>query len=149
MAGHKDLKEIAKKRLNAVKILINANDWETAAYLMGLTLECALKAATCKTLKLQSYPANTRKKEIDSYFMTHKFDQLLVVSGLSEVFSLNGEPDEFKNWSEFTIEYPGDWPSMRYDQSKIWDESKVKRLYDNLIDPQHGVIAAMKRNKKW
>ncbi|OGK12872.1 hypothetical protein A3A93_06620 [Candidatus Roizmanbacteria bacterium RIFCSPLOWO2_01_FULL_38_12] len=149
MANGSDLRDISKARLKSVKILMDSKDWHGAAYMLAYALECALKAVTCKTLDLLAYPVNTKYKNIDSYFMTHRFEQLLIVSGLESTFSSRGPSQAWKNWSDFTIEYPGDWPSMRYDAKTIWDATKVKRLYNNLTEPQYGIITIIKRRRKW
>ena len=114
---------------------------------MGYVLECGLKAIICKRLQLNVYPDNHKKGEISKFFRTHKFDPLLIVSGLSKMFSTTGEIQAFQHWSDFTNEYAGDWPTMRYDANIIWDEAKVKRLYLNLTSKPYGVLTIIK--KKW
>ena len=81
MASSSELKSISLLRMKTVKILIEGKDWDSAAYMMGYALECAMKAVVCKTLNLVSYPENTRNNLTDNYFMTHKFDQSLTPSG--------------------------------------------------------------------
>jgi hypothetical protein len=110
--------EIALARLKSSEILIEAKDWDGAGYLSGHVLECALKAAVCKTLNLLVYPEYTKNEKTDGYFMTHKFDQLLIASGLESIFSSRGPIEAFQYWSDFTKEYPSDWPAMRYDRSR-------------------------------
>lgn len=149
MANNRELRGISKKRLKTVQILINAGDWDGAAYMMGYALECALKAVTCKTLHLVSYPENTRNDKIDNYFMTHRFDQLLVVSGMEDIFSSRGPAESWRNWSEFTAEYQGSWTEMRYDRDIVWDEAKIRKLYNNLKDPNYGIITEITRRHKW
>lgn len=149
MANGKELREISKGRLRSAKILMDCKDWHGAAYMLAYALECALKAATCKTLNLIVYPENTKSKHINSYFMTHRFEQLLVVSGLEHIFSPRGTADAWQNWSDFTLAYPADWPAIRYDLSMNWDEVKVKKLYSNLTDASHGIVTIIKERKKW
>lgn len=151
MADSKDFKSISKTRLRTVQILIDGKDWDGAAYMMGYVLECSLKAVICKTLHLVSYPENTRDNKIDSYFMTHKFDQLLTPSGMEDLFSGRGEKDVFRNWSEFTQEYQGDWVRMRYDPARLkqFDEIKVKKLYNNLTEEPSGILAVIETKKRW
>jgi len=132
MANNEDLKKIAKSRFKTVKVLLEAEDWEGMAYMMGYVLECALKATVCRKLNLISYPETAKNKKIPEYFMTHRFDQLLVVSGMSGIFSDRGPDEAYLHWSDFSLEYAGDWPSMRYDPDRQWEEKKVKSLYTNL-----------------
>lgn len=81
------------------------------------------------------------------FFRTHKFDPLLIVSGLSKMFSTKGDIQAFQNWSDFTNEYAGEWPSMRYNANIVWDEPKINRLYSNLIDKPYGLLTIIK--KRW
>jgi len=144
-----ELRRIAKARLKSAETLAKANDWHGAAYLLGYVLECALKAVTCKTLHLITYPENTKYDKINSYFMTHRFEQLLVVSGLEDIFSSRGPQQAWQNWSDFTLEYQNDWPSMRYDLKTVWNEVKVVKLYNNLTEPGDGILTIIKKRKKW
>lgn len=150
MANCLELKKITKARLKSAKTLMDSGDWHGAAYMLGYALECALKAATCKTLRLVSYPENTGKEKVDSFFMTHKFEQLLFVSGLDDLFSFRSPiPEVSSNWSQFTLAYPGDWPTMRYQINPAWDEAKVKGLYEMLTHDSHGLITIIGRKKRW
>lgn len=86
MASQKELKEIAKKRRVSAAHLIKCGDWEMAIYAMAMCLEIALKAASCKALKLEGYPETNDPNDI--YFKSHNFDRLLRVSGMSDIFSV-------------------------------------------------------------
>jgi hypothetical protein len=151
MANTQELKEIALARLKTSQILIAAKDWDGAGYMLGYVLECALKAVICKTLNLLEYPQYTKNEKTDGYFMTHKYDQLLIASGMEYLFSARGPLDAFEYWSEFTKEYPGDWPAMRYDRQrqKQFDEVKVQKLYNVLTEDKKGILALIEQEKKW
>ena len=58
MANHRELKEIAKSRLKAARMLIDKNDYDGAFYLMGHVVELSLKSAICKRLNFPTYPDN-------------------------------------------------------------------------------------------
>ena len=143
-----DFKKITEARLNTVKILIKSKDWSGAAYMMGYVLEIALKAMICKTLNLKTYPDHKSTKEIKNCFRTHEFESLLTLSGLSHIFSVDGDSNAFKNWSKFTMEYTGNWVEMRYDSQLLsqLSRNKVKRLYNCLIR-EDGILTIIKR--KW
>ncbi len=151
MASNLDLREISKKRLKSSEILISAQDWDGAPLMLGLPLECAIKAVICKTLHLGNYPERTHKSKIDQYFMTHDFDQLLLVSGMDNIFGVRGPVDTSWNWSQFMEDYVGDWWSMKYDPTKlsIWNEEKIKERYNNLMSKQGGVINEIKKRRLW
>ena len=148
MANFGDFKKLTKARLNTVKILMKANDWNSAAYMMGYALECSLKATVCKTLKLSVYPEYTKRENIDKYFMTHSFQQLLIVSGLSNIFSLDGPAKAFQNWSDFTNEYKDRWTEMRYEVEEKWDSDRVKKLYKYLVTGRSAIIKEIRKTWK-
>lgn len=143
-----ELKSITSARLASAQILIGAGDWYHASYTMAMALECALKAMICKTLKLSIYPQDrNRYKKITDFFWTHEFQQLLILSGLSEIFDLTGsKPELIQNWSEFTQEFTGEWPQLRYnfDRQRQFDENKAKKLHKNLTDSSYGIITKIK-----
>lgn len=131
MTKYEDLKTITEARLKTAKTLIDAGDFSVAVYIMGHTLECALKATACKVLHLPSYPpVKSEDKKIETFFKTHTFDLLLIVSGMMDVFG-NGK-QFWNNWSAFTQYYLGDWNNIRYELNSEWDEIKTKSVYNEL-----------------
>ena len=88
MATQSEFKKLVKIRLRSAKILLDKSDWEGSGYFMGLALECALKASTCKTLRISNYPEAHQDKKVPDFFMTHSFLRLLLVSGLSDIFDI-------------------------------------------------------------
>lgn len=151
MATGTDLRQITKARLKSANILMSAGDWHGAAYMLGYVLECGLKAVICKNLRLTSYPDNVHNNHVKTFFATHRFDQLLIASGMQDIFSVTGSKECFRHWSEFTVEFPGDWPAMRYDLTRLnqFDETKVRQLYENLTDKRHGIISTMSLRRRW
>jgi len=151
MANTSDLKQICLARAKSAKTLIDAGDWDGAAYMMAYSLEVALKAASCVALRLDAYPERTSNKQIDSCFMSHKFDQLLVISGLTDLFNITGSPQAFRNWSDFVQEFQGEWVNMRYNPQILanFDKIKVERLYQNLVEDKESIINTIDGNKRW
>ncbi len=147
MANGRELKDISKARLKTVDVLLNANDWEGASYMMGYVLECALKSVICKTLHLVSYPEKIGSDKIIKFFKTHDFDVLLTLSGMEDIFGFSGPG--FSSWSGFTQEYPGDWSTMRYTQNPNWDGIKTKKVYTYLVDPTTGILTFIKGGRRW
>ena len=147
----KELKKKSLARLKTVAILMKAEDWEMAAYILGYVIEYALKAATCKTLMLEQYPELAiMKKDIDiKYFQTHNFEELLLVSGLDPILGVRGESESWRNWSDFTLVYKGNWTAMRYDTAGVWDKESVESVYTNVMMPANGILSEIKRRKKW
>lgn len=147
MASGDELKQIAQKRFESAGKLMEVSDWDGASLMMGLSLECALKAVTCKTLNLDNYPETRKDKNINAFFKTHNFDALLVVSGTDNVFGVRGTGDPSWNWTEFLNEYEGDWWNMKYDLNRInsWDNEKINKLYNHL----KGLIDEIERRNLW
>lgn len=143
MPNRKQFSSLASKRLKTVKILIKEEDWQAAAYFMGYVLEFALKAKICRNLNLVANPENTSDKRISTFFITHRFDSLLVVSGMENIFTDRGPADAYLNWSQFTLAYPGDWQNMRYDDNPAWNEESVNKLYTHL----EGIVKEIR--KRW
>lgn len=127
MTKYEVLKNITEARWKTVEILIESNDFGVAVYMMGHILECALKAAACKSLHLKGYPPSGKK--IEPLFKSHVFDLLLIISGLADIFGPDGL--FYNNWSTFTQYYIGDWNNIRYELGS-WDEIKTKALYTEL-----------------
>ena len=109
------LKEITYARIKGANFLMKNKDWQGAGQMMGLALECALKASICHALRVPFYPEKHKDKQIPDFFMSHTFDRLFLLSGLSDIFSTTGNPQAFDNWGAFTIHYQGDWINMRKD----------------------------------
>lgn len=151
MATGQQLWDLSQARLASTRTLLEASDWDAAAYMMGYALETALKAAACKSLNLSSYPEKTGSKHIDNCFMTHKFDQLLVVSGCSDVFEASAPPETSSKWSEFLPYYPGEWVTMRYNPEAViqFNSITVSRLYEILYTAQDSIISTIKAKQKW
>ncbi|MBI2009485.1 hypothetical protein HYS84_03740 [Candidatus Saccharibacteria bacterium] len=144
-----ELRALTYKKIRTIKRLIKEEEWEVAAYLMGYVLECALKAASCKALRLATYPPLKSRGEVLG-FKTHEFEQLLAVSGLSDLFGSVSLSPAYNNWSAFTINYPGAWTIMRYeDVSAKFDEMTVKELAKTLYDDSDSIIETIKRNRRW
>jgi len=144
-----EFRQLTYKKIRTVKHLIKIKEWSLAAYIMGYVLECALKAASCKALHLKEYPPIKSKGDEGWGFKTHEFEQLLIVSGLIDLFGSLGISAPYSNWSAFTSSFPGNWTSMRYSETDKFDENSVKKLSQNLYDDPNSIIETIKRNRRW
>lgn len=148
----KDLKEIALARTKSAKYLMRNKDWQGAAQMMGLALECTLKASICRTLRISTYPETHKDKLVPSFFMTHAFDRLLLVSGLWDIFNATGNsPAAFQNWSDFTVQYPGEWTTMRYVPSSksAFDKTMIENLYKYLYGDKNSIMKVISKKRRW
>lgn len=151
MANGKQLWELSQARLKSATTLMEASDWDAAAYMMGYALETALKAACCRSLDLNEYPDKTNIKMTNNYFMTHNFSQLLTISGFSKQFEASGPPELSSKWSEFLQYYPPNWTIMRYEPDTIvnFNSINTSRLYEILYTAEDSIINTIKANQKW
>ena len=143
-----ELKTLARQRLKTAKFLLDAKEWDMAKYIMGYALECALKATICKTLHLSDYP-NVKRDE-QKHFGTHKFDILLRLAGLEDIFNASNKTP-FGPWSDFTKEYIGDWTAMRYEPNQI-TELTAKLLFeclDGTLGGSEGIFAILSKKRRW
>lgn len=147
MATYQELRKVSSARLKTVETLIGVNDWDMAGYLMGYVLECALKAAICRNLKLKEYPDNIKHDKMRNFFITHDFETLLIVSGMFDIFKLKKRPKRvLDNWSHFTIYYQSNWTDTRY-KPGCWKDTDVKLLYTNLTETPYGILNQIKGHK--
>ena len=90
----KTLQQLADPRLRDAEALLGAGQWEAAYYLLGYTIECALKACVAKQFRLHDVPD---KKLVNSFY-THRLDELLTISGVK-----SGMEIQFKADANFEI----------------------------------------------
>lgn len=94
MPSRSTLQKLTHQRLADAAILLTANQPDTAFYLAGYAIECALKAAVCRTLDQDDFYQPDRTNKGSRYvqdrvfreFKTHNYSDLLVLSGLSAKF---------------------------------------------------------------
>lgn len=80
----KNLKEIAKARLKDAEILYDNKRYDASAYLCGYSVELALKAKICNTLKWTGFPESSREFQNRQSLKTHDLDTLLMFSGIED-----------------------------------------------------------------
>lgn len=155
MATGAELKKLAQNRRKTAKTLMEAGDWEMAVYMMAMCLELALKSASCKALKFEAYPESSDPE--DKHFKSHKFDRLLRISGMLDVFSIRRPSRDllaFYYWSVFTEAFlfpDKDYTAMRYDprMQASFTEPKARELYAALYAHRNSILKTMTRYHKW
>ena len=80
----KELKGISRARLEDSEALYDARRYDGATYLCGYTVELALKARICKTLKWKGFPSTPNEFNNFKSFRTHDLDVLLALSGAEQ-----------------------------------------------------------------
>ena len=131
-----DLQLLADARVADVNVLLNAQRWAAAYYLLGYAVECALKACAASQFRQDEVPERT----VVNDFYTHRLDTLLGISGLKTAFEsrANGEPSFQINWN--TVR---DWnEASRYDHST--SEAKARDMLIAVADQTNGVLSWLK-----
>lgn len=140
MTNRSTLRSVAKAKLKAARILFDSGDYDTAGYLLGYVVECALKAAICKKLNLQDYPDTGRHRDV---FASHDFDRLLTLCGSLNELNFAVNQNLSRNWSTLTK----DWkPETRYNEN-VYSRDVVQEKLVALEDPNDGFLRWVKR--KW
>ena len=137
MATRNELKTLAYTRLKEAKLLHKNKFYDGAIYLCGYVIEMALKARICKLLKVTAYPEDLPNMKI------HKFEYLLIQSGLSSEINASVDKALFDNWNFVTP-----WSSeKRYTPIGTATKKYSEDMIRALEDPTCGIFTWIK--KKW
>jgi HEPN domain-containing protein len=79
-----DLRVIAKARLRDARVLLRARRFDGAFYLCGYSVELALKARICRTLRWSGFPETGHDFKGLQSVKTHDLEILLRFSGVEE-----------------------------------------------------------------
>lgn len=111
MANRADFQQLAILRLTEAQTLLTHDLPDGAFYLAGYAVECALKAAICRTLGIddffESYSSKPHgakvRDDVVQKFKTHDYGTLLVLSGLYHKLGADLLTDKALNdsWSTF------------------------------------------------
>lgn len=138
MPTRTEFQTLAKARLEDVRALHGAGRYDGAAYMCGYVVELSLKACICRRLRLSGYPPGG--DELKRAFKSHKFETLLVLSGLKEEMTIGKDPRLFAKWAIITSWSP-DW---RYRSVGSATKKTVDGMMGALLGPE-GVLAWLKR----
>lgn len=127
-----DLQALADARLADGAVLLAAGRFAGAYYMLGYSIECALKAAIAKQIREHDFP--DRKLILDSY--THDLTKLLQLSGLRAQFEnrASTDPAFAVNWTTTK-----DWNETRRYDVGITRVMAVD-LHLAITDPSSGVL---------
>ena len=78
------LKSISRARLRDAKVLLEAKRYDGAVYLCGYSLELALKARICRTLRWAGFPETQSEFKGMVSIKTHDLEILLKFSGIEQ-----------------------------------------------------------------
>ncbi len=132
-----DLQQIAEIRINdasALLALVPART-DSAYYLAGYAVECALKACIAKRYSQHDWP----EKEFVSKCHTHDLGTLLALANLQVAFTSDStaNPALSQNWLVVK-----DWTERsRYERHS---QAKAQKLIDAITDTANGVLPWIK-----
>lgn len=107
--NRKVFQELTRIRVQEAHILLEADQFPGAYYLIGYAVECALKACVSKQVKRYDFP----DKKIINDAHTHELEKLVGIAGLATDFKQDRQKDGNleANWAVVK-----DWKeSFRYD----------------------------------
>jgi HEPN domain-containing protein len=81
MISPRNLRAIARARLQDAQVLLRSRRFDGAFYLCGYAVELALKARICRTLKWSGFPETAQDFKGLQSFKTHDLEMLLRFSG--------------------------------------------------------------------
>ncbi|MFI0416567.1 MAG: hypothetical protein ACH255_20815 [Candidatus Thiodiazotropha sp.] len=137
--NRQDLQEISKKRRKEAAILLKAKQYTGAYYLLGYSVECALKACIAKQTKRHDFP----NKDIIKNAYNHNLETLLKTAGLDYQLKQDMKTNSSLevNWSIVK-----DWKeTSRYITSVT--SAEAKDLYSACTSRTNGILAWIKQ--KW
>lgn len=130
MISEQNLKIIAFNKFEDAKILFNANRYDSSLYLVGYSIEIALKSKICYVLKLdKGFPEN--KEEFNDYVKSSDNELGGVIKQLSDIRTHNLGKLLFYSGQEYVVkeELFAEWieilywnPELRYNL-KIGDRN--------------------------
>jgi HEPN domain-containing protein len=133
-----DLQTLAELRLRDAGILLADGGHESAYYLAGYAVECALKACIAKQVRQYDFP----DKRLAERSFTHKLTELVDVAGLKAALTnhISASPGFAANWNIVK-----DWnETSRYSLSI--SRTDAQALYVAISDPNDGVLAWLKHH---
>ena len=133
-----NLQTLSRTRVREARALLNAGLFDGAYYLLGYSVECALKACIAKQVKRYDFP--DKKTVNDSYI--HDLDRLLGVAGLGEKLRKDSatNPTLAVNWS-----VAKDWSeSARYRMGI--PESLARDLHSACTSRSNGVLNWLRKS---
>lgn len=127
-----ELQQLAGLRLTDAEVLLSAGRWDAAYYLLGYSVECAIKACIAKRFQQDEVPS----KKLVNEFYTHRLDDLVRTAGLEPGIKARMDADlAFKlNWS--TVEVWSE--TARYDVSTT--ETIAREMYKAVADTASGIL---------
>jgi hypothetical protein len=137
--NRKELQLISRMRRKEAAILLKEKQYTGAYYVLGYSIECALKACIAKQTQRFDFP----NKEVANKAHVHNLEQLLKIAGLELQLQADIRINNqlAVNWS-----IAKDWnEASRYSISK--SEREAKDFYTACTSNRNGILSWIK--EKW
>lgn len=101
MISAKDLRKLARARLQDAQVLFKARRFDGSYYIAGYAVELALKARICRTLKWAEFPLTSAEFEGLRSLKTHDLEVLRKLSGIEAKIRATLAPEwsVVSNWN--------------------------------------------------
>lgn len=125
-------------RVREAKVLLDAGCASGAYYLMGYSIECALKACVARRVRQHDFPDKKLANEVH----THDLEKLVKVAELGPAFlsDRRANPELEVNWAIVK-----DWTEVARYETGI-SEAQARDLYSDCVG-RNGVLPWIK--KQW
>ena len=115
MIARQDLKEIAEKKLECSKVLFKSKKYDNSLYLVGYSIEIALKFKICKILNLNNGFPET-KMEFDNYISKSDNDLGKEIKHLKDIRNHDLQKLLYYSGQEYSVKLKllDDWELFSY-----------------------------------
>ena len=135
--NRQDLQRLSRIRSREARVLLDEGGFAGSYYLMGYSIECAVKAAIARQTKRYDFP----NKRLANDSFTHDLKSLLQIAGLWQTLdtAMKSSPALGLNWAVVK-----DWnESSRYILTV--SESQARDLYSACTARTYGLLAWLKK----
>ncbi|MDM8551715.1 HEPN domain-containing protein [Desulfobacterales bacterium HSG2] len=132
-----DLQKLSRIRVKEAKVLLDSGYFNGAYYLLGYSVECALKACIAKQVMRYDFP----DKQLTTGSYTHNLNHLITTARLRDELDdeIRNDPDFQTNWTIVR-----DWSEQsRYIHET--SEAEARSLYSACTARGKGVLSWIRR----
>ncbi len=131
-----DLEKLVDIRVSEAQVLLENGNYQGAYYLIGYSLECALKVCISKQVQQYDFP----NKQLANKSHTHKLTDLLGVAELkSNLINKENEDIDFRlNWA-----VAKDWSENSRYECNI-EATKATALFEAITETNSGILTWLK-----
>ena len=127
-----DFQSLTRARLADARVLLRSGRFDAAYYVLGIAVECALKACIARKTNRHDFP----EKELANQSHTHELTRLVRAAGLDRALDAALATNALLNANWLTVK---DWTvESRYLST---GRSKAVALYSAINQRRHGVMS--------